>query len=209
MGNMWPMLKGFMRDLVRYRSSLKSQDAWIRKHAASKGWSVNPRAMVYTNLRLWLADFEEMYGRRYCPCFEPSGDAELDKKLICPCQFAEAEIQSKGWCHCTLFGGANLTPKDYEVAEAQLMAEYRDVPLNWNQGVLDTRGMPLDELRGLPIPDAIHQVKRALNGRGVPLAVVVATRAEMEHLHRLAEMRGLKARTREIDGGYGVTLVRG
>jgi ferredoxin-thioredoxin reductase catalytic subunit len=203
---MWPMLKGFARDFVRHRSSLKRHDAWIRKHAAKKGWSVNSRPMVYTNLRLWLSDCEEMYGRRYCPCFEPSGDAELDRKLICPCEFAAAEIESKGWCHCTLFGRGDLTPEDYKTAEGCLMAEYRDVPLNWVGGVLDTRGMPIDELRGLPIPDPIHQVKRALNGRGVPLSVIVETKAAVEHAEKLAELRKLNAETVETEGGFQITL---
>ena len=81
---MWPMMKGFARDFSAYRSTLGKQDAWIRRHAANKGWSVNPRWMVYTNLRLWLSDCEEMYGRRYCPCFEPSGDRGLDKTADLP-----------------------------------------------------------------------------------------------------------------------------
>ena len=39
-------------------------------------------------------------------------------------------------------------------------------PPTWIDGVLDTRGQHVEALRGLPVPDAIHQVKRALNGRG-------------------------------------------
>jgi ferredoxin-thioredoxin reductase catalytic subunit len=206
MANMWPMMKGFARDLTAYRSSLKPQDAWIRKHAANKGWSVNPRWMVYTNLRLWLADCELMYGHRYCPCFEPSGDAEQDRKLICPCPYAQDEIDSKGWCHCTLFGRADLTPADYKRAEGCLMSEYRDVPLRWADGVLDTRGMSLDPLRGLPIPDAIHQVKRALNGKGTPVTAMVATEVEADHLARLAELRGLAFSSQAASEGFRVRL---
>jgi ferredoxin-thioredoxin reductase catalytic subunit len=206
MANMWPMMKGFARDLAAYRSELGKQDAWIRRHAANKGWSVNPRWMVYTNLRLWLSDCEEMYGSRYCPCFEPSGEPELDKQLICPCSFAQAEIDRVGWCHCTLFGRADLTGADYKRAEAMLMAEYRDVPLRWIDGVLDTRQAHLEELRGLPVPDAMHQVKRALNARGVPLAVLVATELEVAHLRRLAEMRGFTAQGSSHGEDWLVTL---
>lgn len=204
---MWPMMKGFARDYLAYRHELKKQDAWIRRYAARKGWSVNPRWMVYTNLRLWLSDCEAMYGRRFCPCFEPSGDPELDKKLICPCAFAEAEIEQVGWCHCTLFGRGDLTPADYKRAEAALMAEYRDVPLRWVGGALDTRGQHIDPLRGLPVPDAIHQVKRALNAKGTPLEVIVATDIEAEHLKRLAKMRGLAFRCEKATEGIRVALV--
>lgn len=207
MGNMWPMMKGFARDLRAYGSTLRRQDSWIRRYAEKKGWSVNPRRMVYANLRLWLSDCEAMYGKRFCPCFEPSGEAELDKKLICPCAFAGDEIAERGWCHCTLFGRADLTVDDYKRAESQLMAEYRDVPLKWIDGVLDTRGMPVDALRGLQIPDALHQVKRALNAKGTPLKVIVASAAEAEHLERLAEMRGFAATTEPTAAALLVTLM--
>lgn len=206
MSNMWPMMKGFVRDYVAYRSDLGKQDAWIRKHAANKGWSVNPRWMVYTNLRLWLSDCEALYGRRYCPCFEPSGDAAQDKRLICPCEYAQAEIDDVGWCHCTLFGRGDLTPDDFKRAEAALMAEYRDVPLTWTDGVLDTRGQHVEPMRSLPVPDAIHQVKRALNGKGVPLEAIVSTQVEAGHLARMAELRGLRCETAGHEGAWRVKL---
>lgn len=206
MRNMLPMMKGFARDFVAYRRTLGKQDTWIRSHAAKKGWSVNPRWMVYMNLRLWLADCEAMYGRRFCPCFEPSGDATLDRQLICPCTFAQTEIDQVGWCHCTLFGRKDLTPADYKRAEAALMAEYRDVPLSWTDGVLDTRGQHVEELRNLSVPDAIHQVKRALNGKGTPLEVIVATEVEASHLERIAEMRGFMFAQDAISGGFKVRL---
>lgn len=208
MGNMWPMVKGFARDFARHRSTLGLHNAWISKHAMNKGWSVNSRWMAYTSLRLWLADCQEMYGQRYCPCFEPSGEAQLDEMLLCPCEFAEAEIEETGWCHCTLFGRSDLSSADYRRAETYFLGEYRDVPLRWRNGMLDTRGMPLDKTRGLPIPDTIHQVKRALNSGSTPLSVLVSTRVASEHVVRLAELRGLRAETAETTEGFKVALSR-
>ena len=203
---MLQMMKSFFSDWRRYRGELGKHDAWIRKHAANRGWSVNPRFMLYTNLKLWLADAEAMYGRRYCPCFEPSGNPDLDRKLICPCAFAQDEIDSTGWCHCTLFGRSDLSSADYKRAEDHLMAEYRGVPLAWVDGILDTRGMPVDELRGLPIPDAIHQVKRALGGHGLPLRVLVSSEVEARHLCRLAKMRGIECSSKHTTEGYLVGI---
>ncbi len=202
MAGMWPMMKNFLRDWRAYHGELRRQDAWIRKFGEQKGYSVNPRWMVYTNLRLWLADSERMYGRRYCPCFEPTGDPVADKKLICPCAYLEQEVRDRGWCHCTLFGREDLTPADYKRAEGQLMDEYRNTPLTWVEGALDTRDQHRDELRGLPVPDAIHQVKRALAAKGLPLSVIVDTNEESEHLARLAQLRGYACvhRVRDADG---------
>lgn len=206
MAGMWPMMKGFARDFAAHRTTLKKQDEWIRKHAANKGWSVNPRWMVYTNLCLWLSDCEEMYGHRYCPCFEPGGDTALNRRLICPCDFAQAEIDEVGWCHCTLFGRADLTAADYKRAERVLMGEYRDAPLRWVEDVLDTRGQHIEPLRGLPVPDAIHQVKRALNAKGAPLSAIVATEIEAAHLERLAEIRKLTFSREPHSGAIKVVM---
>ena len=110
MAGMIPMMKNFIADWRKYHKTLGKQDAWIRKYAEQNGYSVNPRWMVYTNLKLWLSDSEEMYGRRYCPCFEPTGDKEADRKLICPCTYLAEEVAQRGWCHCTLFGRATCRP---------------------------------------------------------------------------------------------------
>jgi ferredoxin-thioredoxin reductase catalytic subunit len=206
MSDMLQMAKAFYADWRRYGRDAKTHDAWIRKHARNRGWSVNPRWMLYTNLKLWLSDSEAMYGRRYCPCYEPSGAPELDSKLICPCEFAQAEIDATGWCHCTLFGRADLTAADYKRAEDQLMKEYRGAPLTFTDGALDTRGQHIDALRGLPVPDAIHQVKRALGARGLPLEVVVATEVEALHVQRLAELRGLQSEVASLEGSVRVWL---
>jgi len=73
MSDMLQMAKAFYADWRRYGKDAKKHDAWIRKHARNRGWSVNPRWMIYTNLKLWISDAEAMHGRRYCPCYEPSG----------------------------------------------------------------------------------------------------------------------------------------
>ena len=93
-----------------------------------------------------------MYGRRYCPRYEPFHNPDFDRKLICPCAFAQTEIDTVGWCHCTLFGRGDLTSADHKRAEDQLMREYWGTSLKWADGVLDTRGQHIDELRGLPAP---------------------------------------------------------
>jgi len=56
--------------------------------------------------------------------------------------------------------------------------------------VLDTRGRLLDGLRGLPVPDAMHQVRQALARKGLPLTAIVDTRTEADHLCRLGSVRG-------------------
>lgn len=203
---MLKMMYEFFRDVIRYRSELKKHDSWIRKVAGNKGYSINPHWMFYTNLKLWLVESEQLFGKRYCPCFEPTGDPDFDKKLICPCKFMDEEIDERGTCHCTLFGKKDFTPEDYKKAEAILLSEYRG-EINLKDNVLDTRGVPLDHLRGLPVPDPLHQTKRALSMVGTPLEVIVEKQVYAEHIKLLCQKRGLRADVKP-DGDYLRVLIR-
>lgn len=209
MSDMLAMMKSFFRDAIAYRKEIRKQDEWIRRFAEKKGYAVNPHWMFYTNLKIWLVESELLFGKRYCPCFEPTGDAEFDRKLICPCAFLKDEVEARGTCHCTLFGRADLTNEQWKAAEARLMEEYRGVPLRWDGDVLDTRGMERDPLRNLPVPDALHQVKRALQThQGPSLPVAVATKAEADHLELLAKSRGMTCTIEQRDDHWLVTLTR-
>ncbi len=202
------MYRDFVRGWWKYRKRLQHDDAWIRKYAAAKGLRVNPHRMFYTNLKIWIEENRDLYGRQQCPCFEPSGDPELDRKLLCPCKFAEADIQAHGTCHCVLFGRGDLDDRGFALAEKNLQREYRP-KLNLSGNRLDTRGMPKDPRRGLPVPDATHQVKQALNMVKGDLVVIVETEHAVENLKRLAHARGLGFSSQLTSQGiYEVTLQR-
>ncbi len=148
-----------------------------------------------------------MFGKRYCPCFEPSGDPELDKKLICPCAFVKEETENNGTCHCTLFGRAGLSSAEFKKAESRLMEEYQGVALDIKNGALDTRGMPINGPRGLQVPDALHQTKRALSLMNGNLSrVIVSTQAEAGHLVLLGKSKGLDPTITSENGCFVVEL---
>ncbi len=50
-----------------------------------------------------IAKRREKYGSDFCPCRRPSGDAEKDAEIVCPCAFHLEEIRRDGHCHCYLF----------------------------------------------------------------------------------------------------------
>lgn len=206
-GEMISMMKEFYLDYKRYRQEIKKHDAWIKKYARQKGYRINPHWMFYTNLKIWLAESEKTFGKRYCPCFEPGGDAEINRRLLCPCGFAEEEIQKHGTCHCVLFGKGDLTESQFKEAEARLMKEYRSVPLKLTNNLLDTRAMPKDLLRGLPIPDSLHQVKRSLGMlKGQKLNVLVETPAEAENLRSFASLKGIGFQCQEEGEVFRIIL---
>lgn len=203
---MLKMMIGFFKDFWKYKDQVKKQDKWIKKYIVQNNYALNPSWMMSTNLEIWLSEMEATFGKRYCPCFEPSGDAELDKKMMCPCEFIEDEIKEYGTCHCALFGRADLDKAGWKASSKRLMSEYR-VPLNIKDGILDTRGMPLDPRRNLPIPDAMHQLKSTLNGyNGKSLKMIVAREQEASNLEKIASYRGYGFAKVPKEDAYEVTL---
>lgn len=203
---MLKMMIGFFKGLWQYRKQVKKQDRWIQKYTKQKNYALNPSWMMTTNLEIWLSEMEATFGKRYCPCFEPSGNAELDKKMLCPCEFIEDEIKEYGTCHCALFGSVDLDKAGWKASSKRLMSEYK-VPLNLKNSVLDTRGMPLDSHRNLPIPDAMHQLKSTLNGYSDnTLTMIVTQEYEVTNLEKIASYRGYSFTKEAKEDYYQVTL---
>lgn len=200
------MMIGFFKDLWKYREKVKKQDKWMQKYIAKNNYALNPSWMMSTNLKIWLSEMEATFSKRFCPCFEPSSDAELNKKMMCPCEYVEDEIKEYGTCHCALFGRADLDKAGWKSSSKRLMSEYQ-VPLNLKDGVLDTRGKPLDHRRNLPIPDAMHQLKATLNSyTGDSLKMIVSTEQEIQNLQKIASFRGFGCESTNHSDYHEVTL---
>ena len=200
------MYTDFMKGYLRYRSDLKKMDQWIQKYADRKGFRVNPHPMYLTNLKIWIAENQEMYGSRICPCFEATGDTKTDRKLICPCSFAEEDIAKTGTCHCKLFARGDFTDADFVAAEKELMKEYR-ISLNLKGNILDTRGVPKSNNREMDVPDPLHQIKQALNQiPSLPLEVLVAREQSAINILQFAKLKKLKAEYKPFEDAFMVTI---
>jgi len=202
------MFRIILANGFRFRKRIRQNARWIEGYARKKGFRANPHRLMFLSMNVALEENREMFGRRYCPCFGPTGDPEMDRKLVCPCHFAPADIAANGICHCALFGAGDLSDAALKDANARKM-QHRHRPLNLKEGVLDTRGSPLAPRRGLPDPDALSQVKRALGFAGLPLTVIVETEVGADNLAALARLRNLGYQRQAIDGAWRVTLEKG
>lgn len=77
----------------------------FQKHAEENGIRLNPDEKIVERIIKGLQENEKKYGKQYCPCRRVSGDAEEDKKKICPCIWHKEEIKKDGRCFCGLFVG--------------------------------------------------------------------------------------------------------
>ena len=73
------------------------------EYAKKNGFSLNSDRKIRESIVKSLLEREKKFGARYCPCRKISGIPEKDKKIICPCQFMQEEIERDGHCLCGLF----------------------------------------------------------------------------------------------------------
>jgi ferredoxin-thioredoxin reductase catalytic subunit len=72
-------------------------------YATKHGLKLNPDKDLVEKILRALLMREQKLGHRYCPCRIVTGDAEEDKKIICPCAHTLEEVEQKGECLCRLF----------------------------------------------------------------------------------------------------------
>lgn len=74
-----------------------------KEYAEKNGFQLNPNEKIVEGVVRGLLAREEKFGQKYCPCRRVTGNAEEDKKIICPCIYHKDEIQKDGHCHCNLY----------------------------------------------------------------------------------------------------------
>lgn len=71
--------------------------------AKTHGHYLNPNEEFLKDLLEGLKRNEERYGYPSCPCRLASGKFELDRDIICPCDYRDIDVKEFGACYCALF----------------------------------------------------------------------------------------------------------
>ena len=71
--------------------------------ARSHGYYLNPSLDFLNDLLEGLRQNEERYGYPSCPCRLATGNFELDRDIICPCDYRDPDCEEYGCCYCALF----------------------------------------------------------------------------------------------------------
>ena len=71
--------------------------------AKANGYEICPDAELLEDLIDGLAQNEERFGYRSCPCRLASGVKTYDADLICPCEYRDADVSEHGMCYCGLY----------------------------------------------------------------------------------------------------------
>lgn len=71
--------------------------------AEAKGYYLTPDSTLLNELLEGLKKNEERYGYPSCPCRLASGNLELDRDIICPCDYRDPDVEEFGQCYCALY----------------------------------------------------------------------------------------------------------
>jgi ferredoxin-thioredoxin reductase catalytic chain len=71
--------------------------------AKTYGYYLNPDAKFLQDLLEGLKKNEERFGYPACPCRLASGKLEIDRDIICPCDYRDPDVAEFGACYCALY----------------------------------------------------------------------------------------------------------
>jgi ferredoxin-thioredoxin reductase catalytic subunit/rubredoxin len=71
--------------------------------AKTYGYYLNSDPEFLNDLLEGLRKNEERYGYPSCPCRVATGNLELDRDIICPCDYRDPDVAEFGTCYCALY----------------------------------------------------------------------------------------------------------
>lgn len=75
----------------------------LDRDAEGASYHLNPDPEFLNGLVEGLLVNEARYGTRACPCRLASGDVDLDRDIVCPCDYRDADLLDWGSCYCGLY----------------------------------------------------------------------------------------------------------
>ncbi len=71
--------------------------------ARSRWYHLNPNAEMLGILFSGMQENEKRFGYASCPCRLATGNFDLDKDIVCPCDYRDADVEEFGYCYCALY----------------------------------------------------------------------------------------------------------
>jgi len=75
----------------------------LKREGEAAGYYLNPDKEFTLDLVESLLVNEKRFGYQACPCRRAVGDIELDRDIICPCDYRDPDLNDFGMCFCGLY----------------------------------------------------------------------------------------------------------
>jgi len=83
--------------------NLADTQAFAQAVAEKQHWVLNPEPDFTGKILEGLCQNYNRFGYYLCPCRDGDGERNRDKDIVCPCDYAKADIQDYGHCFCALY----------------------------------------------------------------------------------------------------------
>jgi len=83
--------------------TIGGMNKYVNQVAEKNNWILNKDDQTLNELIDGLVNNKKNYGYQSCPCRLASGKRDLDRDLICPCDYALEDIKEFGACYCNLY----------------------------------------------------------------------------------------------------------
>ncbi len=101
--------------------SIEAVRARAEADARTNGYYLIPTGELLQSFLEGLKVNEERYGYPSCPCRLAAGKFDLDRDIICPCDYRDPDVQEYGACYCRLY----VNKKVYDSREYPTVPERR------------------------------------------------------------------------------------
>ena len=85
----------------------KSKDdvlKYIKQVSEKRNWNIHPNSDGTLDLLVdGLTTNFNRIGYFNCPCRDSEEDIKIDRDIVCPCDYAQPDIEEFGRCYCALF----------------------------------------------------------------------------------------------------------
>ncbi|UCC21316.1 MAG: ferredoxin:thioredoxin reductase [Promethearchaeota archaeon] len=106
---------------------------YVEQVSKKNNWILNMDSNTFKNLIDGLVDNKRNLGYQSCPCRLASGNRDLDRDLICPCDYAPLDVNEFGACYCNLY----LREDFYETIKKDYILVPERRPAEKEKAVLD------------------------------------------------------------------------
>jgi ferredoxin-thioredoxin reductase catalytic chain len=125
---------------------------FVRKRAEADaktyGYYLTPQQDLLQMFLEGLKTNEERYGYPSCPCRLATGKLDIDRDIICPCDYRDPDVAEYGACYCRLYVNKTVNesqnlPEVPERRPAEKMARAYGTPVTAQQATAQqTQGAP-------------------------------------------------------------------
>ena len=96
-------------------TTIEAVRARAEADAKTFGYYLTPDSELLQGLLDGLKINEERYGYPSCPCRLASGNLEIDRDIICPCDYRDPDVAQYGACYCRLYVNKEVYEKKIEL----------------------------------------------------------------------------------------------